>query len=145
MRDFGEKLPDVQYFPRVGSYAVIIENERIAVVPSDTLKGFMLIGGGLENGESEIAGLCREALEEVGFKISVGEKIGTATEYLYAEIDQKYFAKECHFYRAQLGEKVNSTPEYDLIWIGIDKLPEMYHQSHKWIIESQLLTELSAN
>ncbi len=145
MKEFGEKLPNVQYVLRVGSYAVIIENERIAVVPSDTLKGFMLIGGGLENGESEIVGLCREALEEVGYEISIGEKIGVATEYLYAEIDRKYFAKECHFYRAQLGEKVNSTPEYDLIWIGIDKLPEMYHRSHQWIIEQELLTELSTN
>jgi hypothetical protein len=33
MKEFGEKLPDIDYLHRIGSYAVIIENERVAVVP----------------------------------------------------------------------------------------------------------------
>jgi 8-oxo-dGTP diphosphatase len=138
MIEFGEKLPNIQYIHRIGSYAVIIENEQIAVVPSDELGGFMLIGGGLEEGESETEALQREAIEEIGFELKIGEKLGVATEYLFAEIDQKHFAKECHFYRAELAEKVSSETENELIWLSLEKLVEMYHQCHRWIIEEEL-------
>ena len=138
MREFGEKLPDVQYVHRIGSYGVIIENGHIAVVPSDTLDGFMLIGGGLEADESELDGLRREAIEEIGFELKIYEKIGAATEYLYAGTDQKYFAKECHFYRAQLREKISEQTENELIWLPIERLEEMYHQCHRWVIEQEL-------
>jgi 8-oxo-dGTP diphosphatase len=137
MKYFGEKLPDVQYIHRIGSYAVIIENNCLAVVPSD-VSGFMLIGGGLEEGESETDGLRREAIEEIGFELKIGEKLGVATEYLWAEIDQKYFAKECHFYRAELMEKINSETEDELIWLPPERLGEMYHQCHQWIVEEEL-------
>jgi 8-oxo-dGTP diphosphatase len=138
MKEFGEKLPNTHYLHRIGSYAVIIESERVAVVPSDELGGFMLIGGGLENGESEIEALHREAIEEIGYKISIGEKIGTATEYFYAQIDQKYFAKECHFYRAGLAEKVSEQSENELIWLPKERHDEIYHQSHRRMVEQEL-------
>ena len=138
MREFGEKLPDIEYIHRIGSYAVIIENEQIAVVLSDELGGFMLIGGGLEAGESETEAMHREAIEAVGFELKIDKKLGVATEYLYAHLDQKYFAKECHFYRGELAEKVSSDTENELIWLPVERLAEMYHQCHRWIIEEEL-------
>lgn len=138
MKSFGEKLPNIQYFHRIGSYAVIIENERIAVIKSTRLNSFFLIGGGIENGESEKEALQREAVEEIGYKISIHEKIGVATEYLYAEIDKRYIAKECHFYRAELVEKINEQTENELIWIGIDEIGELYHECHQWIVRQEL-------
>lgn len=138
MKYFGEKLPNVQYVHRIGSYAVIIENACIAVVPSNTVNGFMLIGGGLENGESEIDGLRREAIEEIGYELKIHEKLGVATEYFYAEVENTYFAKECHFYRARLRQKVSSNTENELIWLEIEKIGEIYHQCHQWIVEEEL-------
>ena len=40
----------------------IIENERIAVIKSPRLNAYFLVGGGIENGESEKEGLdhCRK-------------------------------------------------------------------------------------
>ncbi|HRH42910.1 MAG TPA: NUDIX domain-containing protein [Pyrinomonadaceae bacterium] len=140
MKSFGEKLPNTQYSHRIGSYAVIIENERIAVIKSPRLNAYFLVGGGIENGESEKEALQREALEEIGYKISIHEKIGVATEYLYAEIDKKYIAKECHFYLAELAEKINEQTENELIWIGIDEIGELYHECHQWIVRQELKT-----
>lgn len=137
MKEFGEKLPNIQYVHRIGSYAVILENEQIAVVPSDA-GGFMLIGGGLEKDESERDGLSREAIEEIGFALNIYEKLGVATEYLYAEIDKTYFAKECHFYRAELAEKINEQTENELIWLPLERIGEMFHQCHQWMIKQAL-------
>lgn len=138
MKYFGEKLLNIQYTHRIRSYAVIIENESIAVIKSTRLNAYFLIGGGIENGESEKEALQREAFEEVGYKILIHNKIGVATEYLYAEIDKKYIAKECHFYRAELAEKINEQSENELIWIGVDEIGELYHECHQWIVRQEL-------
>ena len=138
MKSFGEQLPNIQYLPRIGSYAVIIENERIAVIKSPRLNAYFLIGGGLDEGESEQEGLEREALEEIGYKIKVHQKIGAATEYFYAEIDEKYFAKECHFYRCELIEKVSDSAERELIWLTAENINDIYHDCHQWIDRQEL-------
>lgn len=138
MKYFGDKLLNAHYFHRIGSYAVIIENERVAVIKSPRLNAFFLIGGGLDEGESEQEGLEREAIEEIGFRIKVQHKIGIATEYFYAEIDEKYFAKECHFYQAELIEKVNDTAERELIWLTEEQINDLYHECHQWIIRQEL-------
>ncbi|MBX7172340.1 MAG: NUDIX domain-containing protein [Pyrinomonadaceae bacterium] len=138
MKSFGEKLPNTHYFHRIGSYAVIIENERIAVIKSPRLNAYFLIGGGLDEGESEQAGLEREASEEIGYQIKVQHKIGIATEYFYAEIDEKYFAKECHFYRCELLEKVNDSAERELVWLSAENIKDLYHECHQWIIRQEL-------
>ena len=80
----------------------------------------------------------REAIEEIGFEVETSEKIGEAIEYFYAEIENRYIAKECHFYRALLINKVREKTEHELIWITENELGEMYHKSHQWIVEQEL-------
>ncbi len=86
--------------PLVGVGSVIIQDGRVVVVKraSEPLKGRWSIPGGmLELGEKLREGAAREALEETGLKIEVGEVLDVfdaiyvdpsgATQYHYVLID----------------------------------------------------------
>ena len=138
MREFGEKKEGVEYYVRPGSYGVLIENDRAAVIKSKLFDKYFLIGGGIKKSETEIEALRREALEEIGYEIKIGEKIGTATEYYYVEINDQHVAKIGNFYRISLLGKVKNDAETELLWIEKDELGELYHRSQQWIIEENL-------
>lgn len=138
MKEFGAKLIGVEYAPRVGSYAVIIKDKLIGVIKSSFFDKYFLVGGGIEKGEDETSALHREAIEEIGFQITIAEKIGAATEYFYAETDKQYIAKECNFYRVRLRDKTTEKAENELIWIDRNKFDDFYHKSHQWIVEKEL-------
>jgi 8-oxo-dGTP diphosphatase len=138
MKEFGEKVKGVEYLRRPGSYAVIIKDGRIGVLKASGYGTYFLVGGGIEAGESETEALCREAIEEIGFQIRVGEKIGAATEYFYSAREKKYVAKECHFYRVVLNGKAEQKGKHELAWITRNELGEMHRRSYRWIIEKEL-------
>lgn len=138
MRAFGEKIEGIEYFSRPGSYGLIIEEKRVGVVRSKNSGKYFLVGGGHAAGESETEALRREAREEIGFEIEISEKIGAAIEYFYAENDRQYIAKECHFYRVSLLDKIADETENELLWIESGELGEMFHRCHRWIIEREL-------
>ncbi|MEO6589011.1 MAG: NUDIX hydrolase, partial [Pyrinomonadaceae bacterium] len=71
-------------------------------------------------------------------EIEIGEKLGSAIEYFYAEIDKCYIAKECNFYLASVLSRVKKNSETELIWISQDALNGMYHRSHQWIVGKEL-------
>jgi 8-oxo-dGTP diphosphatase len=98
---FGSKIEGINYVDRPGAYAVIENHDqRIAVI--ETSYGFFLPGGGIEPGETEIEALKREVLEEIGFRISVGEVIGAAVEYIKASKEGMCYQIRSKFYKVQL-------------------------------------------
>jgi 8-oxo-dGTP diphosphatase len=138
MKEFGEKAEGVEYRRRAGSYAVMIKDGRIGVLKAKGYDTYFLVGGGIEAGESEAETLHREAIEEIGFRIEVGEKIGEAVEYFYSGREKKYVAKECHFYRVELNGKAEREGKHELIWIARNELDRLHHQSYRWIVEKEL-------
>ncbi|HLL99910.1 MAG TPA: NUDIX domain-containing protein [Pyrinomonadaceae bacterium] len=137
-KEFGEKVKGAEYLQRPGSYAVIIETGRIGVLKASGYDTYFLIGGGIEAGESDAETLRREAGEEVGFQIEVGEKAGEAIEYFYSEREKKYVAKECRFYRVRLIKETEEKGKHQLAWITTEELDRMHHESYRWIIEEEL-------
>jgi 8-oxo-dGTP diphosphatase len=138
MEIFGEKLAGIEYFYRPGSYGLIVEENLVGVVKSARSGKYFPGGGGHGDGESETAALRREAREEIGFEIDILEKIGTAIEYFYAENDRQYIAKEGNFYRVQLLGRTENEAGGELLWIDANQLGEMFHRSHRWIVEQEL-------
>jgi 8-oxo-dGTP diphosphatase len=138
MKEFGEKLEGVEYLKRPGSYGVIIKDGRLGVLKAKGHDTFFLVGGGIDAGESETETLRREAAEEIGFHIEVGEKAGEAIEYFYSAREKQYVAKECHFYRVRLMNETAEKGKHELIWITRDELDRMHHQSYQWIIKQEL-------
>lgn len=138
MKRFGEKIKGEKYTRRPGSYGVMIQDGQIGVVKTAKYDSYFLIGGGINQDESPVEALHREAKEETGSEIKIGEKIGEAVEYFYSKSEGKYIAKECHFYRVSITGKIAETGEHQLIWIDQNRLGKLYHQSHQWMIEREL-------
>ena len=138
MKEFGKKIKGIEYTKRPGSYGIIIKDGRIGVVKSSGYDTYFLVGGGIDKGENEAETLSREAIEEIGFQLEVGEKIGEAIEYLYVEEAKEYIAKECNFYRVSLAHKAEKKDKHELVWITKDRLCELHHQSYQWIVEKEL-------
>lgn len=138
MKEFGEKINGVEYVRRPGSYGVIIKNGRAGVLKAKGYDTYFLVGGGIDAGETDTETLRREAAEEIGFHVEVGEKIGEAIEYFYSEREKRHVAKECRFYRASLLNETDEKGKHELVWITPGELGEMHHQSYRWIIEQEL-------
>src|SRR5687767_6333071 len=102
MKEFGERVEGVEYSKRPGCYGVIIKDGRIGVLKPESYNTYFLTGGGIEQGENECETLRREAAEEIGYEIEIGEKIGEAQEYFYSKSEQRHVVKECRFYRVSL-------------------------------------------
>jgi 8-oxo-dGTP diphosphatase len=141
MKKFGEKIEGVEYKRRPGSYGVIIKNGQAGVVKASGYDTYFLTGGGIDEGEDERRALRREAAEEIGFRIKIGEKIGEAIEYFYSKAEEKYIAKECHFYRMSLAEETEESGKHELVWIKQDEINKMHHKSYEWIIQQELIAD----
>lgn len=139
MKEFGEKTEGVEYTRRAGSYAVMIKDDgRIGILKAAGYDDYFLVGGGIDAGESETETLRREAVEEIGFHVEIGEKAGAAIEYFYSEREGKHVAKECHFYRTRLINEAGEKGKHELVWITKDELDRMHHESYRWIVEREL-------
>jgi 8-oxo-dGTP diphosphatase len=138
MKEFGERVEGVEYSKRPGCYGVIIKDGRIGVLKPESYNTYFLTGGGIEEGENECDALRREAAEEIGYKIEIGEKIGEAQEYFYSKSEQRHVVKECRFYRVSLLNDTKKESKYKLVWIEQGELKNMHHQCYQWIAEKEL-------
>ena len=77
-RVFGTKENRV-YIDREGAYIIPIKGDKVGVV--ETAKGFFLIGGGMNYGESEKHCIIRECIEETGYQVEINQRIGSAETY----------------------------------------------------------------
>ena len=142
MLEFGEKAPGVQYKDRIGAYA-IIRNEKGLFALADVEGLYFLPGGALEHSESPEEATIREALEEIGAAISITQKIGEASEYLYQESSDTYFRKIQTFFEAKIEKIVGAGIESDhkLAWVTLQEAKiHMRQTSHVWAIE-QLISK----
>ena len=78
---FGEPQPGLAYRDRLGAYGIAFDGRGRAAVVYCERKGFFLLGGGMEPGESEADCVRREALEETGRAVTVREKACVGEEY----------------------------------------------------------------
>ena len=99
MMTFGERLPQTEYIPRPGGYAIIERDGLIAVVTTPT--GKHLPGGGIDRGETVIEGTLREVREECGFDVRIVREIAHADEYTYDRVDDVHYLKHCTFFMAE--------------------------------------------
>ncbi|MCT9852356.1 NUDIX domain-containing protein [Priestia megaterium] len=138
---FGIHKDEQKYITKIGSYAVIYDNQRSSIALIKNHKGDpFLPGGGLENGESLEDCVKRECLEEAGLKVSIQKTIGVAKQYFKSPNDYKYYLSEGHFYMCkQLSKQLPLEKDNNLLWVKPSVAIKMLvHDHHKWAI-SQLL------
>ena len=131
---FGTK-ENVKYVDREGAYLIPIHNNRVGVIK--TSKGYFFLGGGLENGESHIACIERECIEEAGYMVSVKDKICSAESYTkhptigYFHPIQTYYVGEMISKETEPVEK-----DHEFLWIEYEKLKgNMFVEMQNWALE----------
>ena len=138
---FGTK-ENVNYIDRVGAYLIPVNEGKIGVVR--TTKGYFLLGGGIDSGESHEECIRRECLEEAGYKVSVGHKVCSAEMYSkHPTIG--YFHPIQTYYVGALLEQVSIPVEDDhaFVWMDYNELKgNMYLEMQSWAIE-QCMEEIS--
>ena len=144
MEQFGIKNPDVNYIDRPSSYAVIIDHQNRILVVLFRSKYF-LPGGGIEGGESSEETIHRELSEEVGLKVKINSKIGTAGEYVDIPQEELCVNKIGVFYHCEIVDesKRESEKDHESFWLQIgDFETGAAHESHYWAVK-QALSELT--
>lgn len=134
---FGAPQPGVEYRDRPGAYGITFDGGGRAAVVYCQRKGCFLLGGGIERGESEEECIRREALEETGYVVTVGEKVCVGEEFT-TDLTGGLYHPIGHVYLIELGERVAEPVETDhiLTWMPIKEFQKttfMRYQS--WALE----------
>ena len=142
MITFGEKELGVSYTLRLGVYGVVFNEDEDLVALIETGDGkYFLPGGGLEGHESHEECLIREAIEEMGKLLEIGEWIGKAQRYFYSEKDSEYYLGEGHFYFARIAGEAGEPVEEDhqLRWVETGAaVKKLFHEHQSWALQKAL-------
>ena len=133
-RIFGIK-ENVQYIDRKGAYLIPINGEQVGVI--QTPKGLFLLGGGIENGETDTLCIMRECMEETGYSVLISKKVCSAETYAkHPAIG--YFHPIQTYYLGELIEQKQPPAESDhkLVWVNHSNLKgKMYVEMQNWALE----------
>lgn len=143
----GEKKAGVQYKKRVCAYAIVERNEdeKIAIV-TDKPGVYFLLGGGLENDETEEKALKREVIEEVGFTLKNVKLFDKINSYCYSE-KYGYIDVQATIYIAKFDKKIAEPIEKDhkLIWVcATEYKDKIYHEFQRYILNKYIF-EMTKN
>ncbi|MCL4211322.1 MAG: NUDIX domain-containing protein [Phycisphaeraceae bacterium] len=137
---FGHHHPDAAYTLRPGGYAVIVsERGEVAVVLVNG-RGF-LPGGGQEAGESPEHAAVREAREECGLSIRLGQPIGVADELIHARAEGRRYRKRGTFFRAEVvsHEPREGEADHRLVWLPpAQAIIALHHESQRWAVRQAI-------
>ena len=130
---FGTPRPGAEYLDRPSAYGIAFDEQGRAAAVYSERKGYFLLGGGMEPGETEEDCIRREALEEIGFAITVGEKVCIGEEYT-TDLKDLPFHPIGHVYLNKLGEKAvePAEPDHILTWMPVEEFQRvtfMHYQS----------------
>lgn len=141
MESFGKRNNSLTYSHLVGGYAVIQNQNGEYLVVQSSDKYLFLVGGGIENGEAPIEALKREALEEIGFNLSIGEFIGKAEKHWvspqYPDLSQHNIG---YFYACTLAKKVAEPLETEpMRWVSLETIEKkLFHEHHLYMLKKTL-------
>ncbi len=133
---FGIKDPKLDYHKRVGVYGVIPDasGKRLLILGAPN-HALFLPGGEVEPGESDEETLNRELLEEFGVAVTIGEKLGTASEYFYSHHRKTAYYHPATFYACSNLHRV-AEPLEDFNTLMLMPIPEATAQlkrpTHRW-------------
>lgn len=125
---------EVKYRNRKGAYLIPKKDDYIGVVRIP--KGYFLLGGGLKKGETDQDCIRRECMEEIGYKVSVEYKIGSAEAYI-ENPKMGYYHPIQTYYAGELLEMVQRPIEHNhkLVWMKFEELyGKMYLEIQNWAI-----------
>jgi 8-oxo-dGTP diphosphatase len=137
--EFGEPAPGANYVLRPGGYVILFRpgNEVATVL---TPSGYALPGGGQDPGESPADAAIREAAEECGLVIEIGEQIAMADELSYAQEEATHYRKRSTFFLVRIiGTTRQTQLDHELTWLSIaTALEKLMFASQRWALKQAL-------
>lgn len=134
-KTFGSRIDGITYIERQGAYLIAVCDGKLATVR--TPKGYLLLGGGIEDKETHVECIRRECLEESGYAVSVGEYICSADTYkLHYRLG--YFHPIQYYYQGKILDKVAEPTEADHVfeWLPLEDLErKMYVEQQIWAVK----------
>jgi len=130
--------PPIAVLPivRPSAYGIIADPQgRLAVV--DTPIGLSLPGGGSDEAEAPEATVVREAREECGLDIQVGQWRRSAIEHVFSAAEQAQFEKRNTFCDAAVlrADGEPSEPDHLLEWMPAGQAAVLLAPaSHRWAV-----------
>ena len=120
IRRYGEAIRrGTRYTLRTGVYAILPRGRDILLThQAEPIPEFQLPGGGIDPGESPLAALHREVLEETGWRIARPRRIGAFRRFTWMPDYDLWAEKLCHVYVAHPVRPVGppSEPGHVAIW-----------------------------
>ncbi|MDE0113592.1 MAG: NUDIX hydrolase [Albidovulum sp.] len=105
-------VPGVNYKERVGAYAILPRDDLVLIThQAEPLPEFQLPGGAVDCGETLLAALHREVLEETGWRIRVDRMLCSYMRYTYLPEYEFWARKVCHVFLALPVRKVGPPEE----------------------------------
>ena len=141
-RVFGAPQTGVDYWVRPGAYGVAFDDAGRAgmvFVHFADSSAYILLGGGIEPGEGEADCIRREIMGEIGYSVTVGEKVCVGEEYTFTRTRQGQvpFHPIGHIYLVELGEKMaQGEPGRELVWLPVEECRDkMVSDYQSWAVE----------
>lgn len=129
------KPEDNIYLDRKGAYLIPIKGEEVGVI--ETPKGFFLIGGGVESGETDTQCIIRECREETGYQALLREKVCSAEAYVeHPAIGFFHPVQTC--YSGELAEKIQDPIESGHVfrWVKYETVRgNIFLEMQNWALE----------
>ena len=131
----GTKIGYQEIIYRNAARAIIMKDNKLLLVYSDTTQEFKFPGGGIDKEETRHEALRREVLEEIGHEvISVNEGLGY-TDQIYNDIydDHKYFYQRSYYYFCEIADEYHGLKlseseralRYLPKWVTVDEAIEV--------------------
>jgi 8-oxo-dGTP diphosphatase len=134
---FGAKSQGWDYRDRESVYGIALDDSgRVLLVWT---KGKLVLpGGGVDAGETPEEALCREILEETGWKVSIRREVCRANQYIISRSKGRASNKHGRFYLVKLEEHVGAPTEYghDPLWVdGEEAVRRLYREFQRWALQ----------
>ncbi len=128
-RRFGPRDERTRTF-RPSVYALAV-NERGQVAIVRAPDGTFLPGGGIDPNETPESALAREAMEECGWRIAVGDCLGLAVQAT------SLYEKPSSFFAISIVDDTGTPTEagHTTLWLPPDQAAQqLMHESHAWAV-----------
>lgn len=132
---FGTYDPSVDYRTRNGSYLFFVNNRFLVPIVHSNY-GWFLIGGGIEENESELECLKREVFEEIGGEIEEETLVCETETFFYSdEYDAMYRSCNHFFFANKLFFSTSSHEDLELHWLTFsDAICRLTLEHQKWAL-----------